>query len=320
LEIEDLKTYFYTWEGVVKAVDGVYMKIMRGECFGLVGESGCGKSQTALSIMRLIQSPPGEIISGKVYFEGKNLLDIPAEEMRKVRGDRISMIFQDPMSSLNPTLTIEDQLTEVIELHQGLDKSSARDNAVEMLKRVGIPDPERRIKEYPHQFSGGMQQRAMIAMALSCHPALLIADEPSTALDVTIQAQILELMRNLQQEFDTSVLLITHDLGVVAELAQHVGVMYLGKIVEFADVESIFKNPKHPYTQGLLASIPKLETNETRLRIIKGLVPDPFSMPSGCRFHDRCPHVMEICKDRFPPTLEVESGHTVACHLYSKNR
>jgi len=319
VEVKDLKTYFYTEDGVVPAVDGVSLHVKRGETLGIVGESGCGKSVTSLSIMRLIPDPPGKIIDGTVLFEGDNLLTKSDSEMRKIRGNDISMIFQEPMTSLNPVYTVGDQIAEAIILHQGLSKRQAMEKAVDMLKLVGIPAPEQRVREYPHQLSGGMRQRVMIAMALSCNPKLLIADEPTTALDVTIQAQILELMKGLKQELDTAIMLITHDLGVIAEMAERVVVMYCGKIVEEADVFDLFANPMHPYTEGLLNSIPKLTTKKARLHVIEGVVPNPLNMPGGCRFHPRCPYAMDMCKEQ-QPELELVNGHQVACWLRGERK
>ena len=315
LEVKDLKTYFFTHEGTVKAVDGINLKVNKGETLGLVGESGCGKSVTALSIMRLIPSPPGKVVGGKIHFEGKNLLELGEKEMRKIRGRKISMIFQEPMTSLDPMFTIGDEIAEVIKLHQGLNKDEARKKAIESLKIVGMPDPEKRINEYPHELSGGMRQRAMIAMALSCNPALLIADEPTTALDVTIQAQILRLIDELRRKFGTSVLLITHDLGVIAETCDNVAVMYAGHIVEHTDVNTLFHNPLHPYTKGLMKSIPRLDIDAERLEIIRGLVPNLLNMPPGCPFHPRCNFCSEICTKELPELIEAEKNHLVRCHL-----
>ncbi|NLY29012.1 MAG: ABC transporter ATP-binding protein [Firmicutes bacterium] len=320
LEVRGLKTYFYTEDGVVPAVDGVDFVLNKGETLGIVGESGCGKSVTSLSIMRLIPDPPGKIVEGEILFEGSNLLEKTEAEMRNIRGNDISMIFQEPMTSLNPVFTIGDQIMEAIILHQRLNKAEARERAIEMLRLVGIPSPERRVDEYPHQLSGGMRQRVMIAMALSCNPKLLIADEPTTALDVTIQAQILDLMRKLRDEFGTAIMLITHDLGVVAELAERVVVMYAGKIVEKADVKLLFGNPLHPYTVGLLGSIPKLTEQQDRLQVIEGVVPHPAFMPKGCRFHPRCKEARDICKVEEPELMEHAPGHLVACWKYTEFR
>ena len=320
LQVADLQTYFYTEDGVSKAVDGVDYAVRKGETLGVVGESGCGKSVTALSIMRLIADPPGKIVGGDILFDGQSLLKFSHQEMRKIRGNKISMIFQEPMTSLNPVFTIGSQIAEAIQLHQGLSKRAALDRAVEMLKLVGIPSPAQRVKEYPHELSGGMRQRAMIAMALSCNPQLLIADEPTTALDVTIQAQILDLMAGLKEEFHTAIILITHDLGIVAESVARVVVMYAGKIVEEADVYQLFENPLHPYTVGLLRSIPRLDqraAKKERLQEIPGVVPMPSQLPTGCLFHPRCPNVMEVCR-RERPTLKAQDGegHQVRCWLY----
>lgn len=315
LEVSELKTHFFTDDGVVKAVDGVSFSIKEGETFGLVGESGCGKSVTALSIIRLIPDPPGKIIDGKVYLEGEDLVKKSEREMQKIRGNKISMIFQEPMTSLDPVFTIGSELMEVIQLHQGLDKEEARKKAIEMLRVVGIPEPEKRMKEYPHQLSGGMRQRAMIAMALSCNPQLLIADEPTTALDVTIQAQILRLMDQLKEDFSAAVLLITHDLGVIAETCKNVAVMYAGKIVEYGSVEDIFENPLHPYTAGLNKAIPRLDIDTERLQIIEGNVPNLIDLPPGCKFYPRCPYAMDICTKEEPPLKKREGNHLTRCYL-----
>lgn len=316
LEVSGLKTYFYTEDGVVPAVDGVDFSLDKGETLGIVGESGCGKSVTSLSIMRLVPSPPGKIVSGQILFKGEDLVKKSEAGMRKIRGNDISMIFQEPMTSLNPVFTIGNQITEVIELHQGLSKQQAINKAIEMLKLVGIPSAEQRINEYPHQLSGGMRQRVMIAMALACNPELLIADEPTTALDVTIQAQILELMKDLKKKLGTAIILITHDLGVVAEMAENVLVMYAGKVVEYADVKSLFKDPKHPYTIGLLGSIPRLDVVKKKLHVIKGVVPNPFEMPEGCRFNPRCDYAKDICRQKEPPLKELEGNRQVRCWKY----
>jgi len=315
VEIRDLRTHFYTEDGIVPAVDGVNLYIKRGETLGVVGESGCGKSVTSLSIMRLIPNPPGKIVGGEILFEGEDLLKKSEAAMRKIRGNEISMIFQEPMTSLNPVYTIGDQLTEAIQLHQGLSRKDALAKAIEMLRLVGIPLPERRVKEYPHQLSGGMRQRVMIAMALSCNPKLLIADEPTTALDVTIQAQILELMKRLKKELGMAIMLITHDLGVVAEMCERVVVMYGGKVVEEADVVSLFKNPLHPYTEGLLRSIPRMDQETEKLHVIEGVVPNPLHMPKGCRFHPRCPYATDKCREAQPELEQVAPGRFVACFL-----
>jgi oligopeptide/dipeptide ABC transporter ATP-binding protein len=292
--------------------------VKRGETLGVVGESGCGKSVTALSVMRLIPDPPGKIVQGSIRFDGRDLVTLPAEEMRKIRGNRIGMIFQEPMTSLNPVFTVGDQIIEAVVLHKGVSYEQGRARAVEMLRKVGIPSPESRVDDYPHQMSGGMRQRVMIAMALSCDPALLIADEPTTALDVTIQAQILELMRKLQDELGMSILLITHDLGVVAQNAQHVAVMYAGKVVEYSNTREVFGNPRHPYTVGLFRSIPKLGVRVERLDTIPGTVPSALEFPEGCRFHNRCPFATEKCTREEPALAEIAPGHTVACHYASE--
>ncbi|MHA1972077.1 MAG: ABC transporter ATP-binding protein [Candidatus Hodarchaeales archaeon] len=317
LDIRDLRTYFYTKKGVVKAVDGISYKIKRGESLGLVGESGCGKSVSALSMMRLIPQPPGKIESGEVWFDGVDLLQLPMKDMRKIRGNRISMIFQDPMTSLNPVLTVGEQVAETIRLHQQLTQQEVFEKVVEYFSMVGLPNPEDRLENYPHQLSGGMRQRVGIAMALSCNPSLLIADEPTTALDVTIQAQILEIMANLMKEIQTSLILITHNLGLVVELSQKVAVMYAGHIAEFGTVEQIFENPMHPYTIGLHDSIPKINEKRERLVPIPGEVPDLINPPPGCPFHPRCSKAMPICREEFPQEIEVEPGHRVSCHLYT---
>src|SRR5690348_469736 len=319
LEVEDLGTWFYTRQGIVKAVDGVNFGVASGETLAIVGESGCGKSMTALSLMRLIPNPPGRIVSGTVKLGGRDLLKLSEEEMRKVRGNEISMIFQEPMTSLNPVMTIGKQITEALILHRDLDKKAAWKRAIDMLDLVKIPEPQQRAKEYPHQLSGGMRQRAMIAMALACNPKVLIADEPTTALDVTIQAQILDIILDLQNKLGTAVILITHDLGVVAETAQRVIVMYAGRKVEEAPVEELFARPQHPYTHGLMASIPRLplmrgETAEVeRLEEIRGTVPALSNLPPGCVFAPRCPHAIEICRAQYPDYEEKRPGHWAAC-------
>jgi len=318
LQVKDLKTHFYTGDTVIHAVDGVSFDVRPGEVLGLVGESGCGKSVVSLSIMRLVMYPPGKIQGGSILFKGKDLLKLTEREMRRIRGNEIAMIFQEPMTSLNPVYRIGDQVSETIHLHQGLDQAASWEKAVDMLKLVGIPRPQEVIRDYPHQLSGGMRQRAMIAMALSCNPSLLIADEPTTALDVTIQAQILELMRDLKQKINTAIIFITHDLGVVAEMADHVVVMYAGKVVEDADIASIFREPLHPYTVGLIKSKPKLEDEKDVLDFIPGVVPNPLDMPSGCYFNPRCVHAMEICCQEMPEIIEVKPGHRVRCWLFSQ--
>jgi oligopeptide/dipeptide ABC transporter ATP-binding protein len=319
LEVKNLKTYFYTEDGVVKAVDGVDFKVYPGEVMGLVGESGCGKSVTALSIMRLI-GQPGKVESGEIFFDGKDLLKIPENQMVKVRGNRISMIFQQPQTALNPVFRVGEQIAEVLDIHQSLGKEAGHNRAVELLKMVGIPEPERRAESFPHELSGGMAQRVMIAMALACVPELLIADEPTTALDVTIQAQILDLLRALRKEMGTSVILITHDLGVIAEMAERVAVMYAGRIIEESFVAPLFEKPLHPYTQGLIGSIPVLGKIKDRLDVIPGSVPNLINLPTGCRFAPRCrarlEHQLSICADRDPDLIEVLPEHTVRCWLY----
>ena len=319
LSVRNLKTYFYTDEGVVRAVDGLSYDLHKGETLGIVGESGCGKSVHALSIMRLIPTPPGKIVEGEIWFEGRDLLKLTDEEMRRIRGNRIAMIFQEPMTSLNPVLTIGEQIAEAVMLHQKLDRRAAWERAIEMLERVKIPLARERVKDYPHQFSGGMRQRVMIAMALSCNPSILIADEPTTALDVTIQAQILDLIRELQQEFHMAVIMITHNLGVVAEMCDNVVVMYAGKPVERTDVRRIFGDPKHPYTWGLLHSVPKLSERRERLIPIEGQPPSLIDLPPGCAFAPRCPFAMEICVQENPPDYPVGPDHTAKCYLYSEH-
>jgi oligopeptide/dipeptide ABC transporter ATP-binding protein len=319
LEVKGLKTYFYTEDGIVRAVDGVSFEVYPGEVLGLVGESGCGKSVTSLSIMRLI-SKPGRIDEGEILLDGENLLKLPEEEMIKVRGNRISMIFQQPQTALNPVFKVGDQLAEVLDVHQDLGKEAGWKRAIALLKMVGVPDPERRAEAYPHELSGGMAQRVMIAMALACVPELLIADEPTTALDVTIQAQILDLMRDLRREMGTSVILITHDLGVVAEMAERVAVMYAGEIVEQTDVNTLFDQPLHPYTQGLIGSIPILGEIKEKLDVIPGSVPNLVNLPPGCRFAPRCQarfkYNCTICAEVKPELEEVKPGHFVRCWLY----
>jgi len=318
LKIENLQTHFFTEAGVVKAVDGVSLLIRKGETLGVVGESGCGKSVTALSVLRLIPTPPGRIMGGNIWMDSRDLLKLPEDQMRKVRGASISMIFQEPMTSLNPVFTVGDQIAEGIRLHQGLSKRESWNKAIEMLRVVRIPDPDRRVKEYPHQMSGGMRQRVMIAMALSCNPQLLIADEPTTALDVTIQAQILELLNQLKAELGMAVMLITHDLGIVADTAARVAVMYAGRVVEEAPVLELFKSHKHPYTRGLLNSIPRMEKTERRVRLqaIPGMVPDMLDLPKGCKFIPRCDKVIGLCSAEEPQLREITSNHYVRCHLY----
>jgi oligopeptide/dipeptide ABC transporter ATP-binding protein len=317
LEVKNLQTCFFTDDGVVKAVDDVSFAIPKGKTLGVVGESGCGKSVTSLSIMRLI-APPGRVVGGQIFFEGVDLTTLPEDQMRHIRGNKISMIFQEPMTSLNPVFTIGNQIMEAIILHQNVSKAEARVRAIAMLDKVKIPSAATRIDEYPHQMSGGMRQRVMIAMALACNPSLLIADEPTTALDVTIQAQILDLMRDLQREFGMSILLITHDLGVVAEIADYVCVMYASKVVEFAPARELYKNPLHPYTLGLFRSRPALTTKRTdKLSVIPGTVPNPLRFPPGCKFHPRCPSAVEACKTKEPGLRELVPGHFVACDVVS---
>ncbi len=315
LDVKNLKTYFYTEDGVVPAVDGVDFHINKGETLGIVGESGCGKSVTSLSILRLVPNPPGKIQDGEIFFEGKDLLKLKESEMRKIRGNKISMIFQEPMTSLNPVFTIGEQIGEVLELHSKLDDDKIKQKSIELLKTVGIPRAEKVIDEYPHSLSGGMRQRAMIAMALACNPSMLIADEPTTALDVTIHAQILELMKKLQKDLNTSIMFITHDLGVIAEVADRVIVMYAGKVVEEANVIDLFKNPIHPYTIGLMKSKPDLTTDDERLYAIKGVVPNLKNRPKGCLFHPRCEFAMDICREKCPKLVEIEPGRKVRCWL-----
>ena len=319
LKIENLQTYFYVKGQVAKAVDDVSLTIPAGETLGLVGESGCGKSVTAHSIIQLIPDPPGKIVGGRIEFEGRNLLELPEDQMRRIRGNRISMIFQEPMTSLNPVFTVGDQVGEVMRLHQKLSRTEARARTVEMFTLVGIPAPENRLDDYPHQMSGGMRQRVMIAMALACNPRLMIADEPTTALDVTIQAQILDLMNQLKTETGASILFITHDLGVIAEMAQRVAVMYAGKMVEFADVRTLFAEPRHPYTVGLMASIPVLghKTGRGRLSTIKGTVPSLFNLPRGCAFSDRCPDAFDDCRNINPDMYSVGANHIARCLKYA---
>ena len=319
LEVKGLKTYFYTEDGVVRAVDGVNFEVYPGEVLGLVGESGCGKSVTSLSIMRLI-SKPGRVDAGEILLDGEDLLKLPEDEMIKVRGNRISMIFQQPQTALNPVFKVGDQLAEVLNVHQDMGREAGWNRAVALLKMVGVPDPERRAEAYPHELSGGMAQRVMIAMALACVPELLIADEPTTALDVTIQAQILDLIRDMRKEMGTSVILITHDLGVVAEMAERVAVMYAGEIVEQTDVQLLFDEPLHPYTQGLIGSIPVLGEIKDKLDVIPGSVPNLVNLPPGCRFAPRCQarfkHGLNICTEQDPDLEDIKPGHKVRCWLY----
>ena len=308
-----LRTHFASERGEVRAVDGVDLSLARGRTLGIVGESGCGKSVTALSIMGLVPQPPGRIAGGEVLFEGEDLLKLPVRRMRDLRGDQLSMIFQEPMTSLNPAFPVGEQVAEALLRHKNIDKKAAEQGAVEMLRRVRIPSPERRALDYPHQLSGGMRQRVMIAMALACNPKLLIADEPTTALDVTIQAQILELMQMLRAELGTAIILITHDLGVVSELADDVIVMYAGRVIERCAAERLFSEPQHPYTIGLLGSIPRLHLQQERLSAIEGFVPDPAAFPEGCRFHPRCPFAVDRCRNEIPPLKEIKPNHFAAC-------
>lgn len=314
LEVRDLKTYFFTQEGMVKAVDGISYDLQEGETLGLVGESGCGKSVSALSLMRLIPDPPGKIVNGEVIFEGRDILGMSDEEVRHIRGNKIAMIFQEPMTSLNPVLTIGRQLSEAVELHMHLDKQAARKRSVELLQAVGISDGERRVDDYPHQFSGGMRQRVMIAMGMSCNPKLLLADEPTTALDVTIQAQVLEVVQKLSKDMGTAVIIITHNLGVVARYAHRVNVMYAGRIIERASAAELYANPRHPYTLGLLHSIPRLDQAlKEKLDPIEGLPPDLINLPPGCPFVPRCKFAKPKCSEEYPPLFEVGKDHVAAC-------
>lgn len=316
LKVRGLKTYFYTDNGIARAVDGVNLEVDRGQSLGIVGESGCGKTVASLSIMRLIPSPPGRIEDGEVIFKEKDLLRLSEEQMRRIRGNEISMIFQEPMTSLNPVFTCGNQIEEVLRLHQKLDRKVAWTKAVELLDMVGIPSPEQTARQYPHQLSGGMQQRVVIGVALACNPSLLIADEPTTALDVTIQAQILELLKRLQEEFQIAIILITHDLGVIAKVAHRVAVMYAGKIVEHADVEGVFSSPLHPYTKGLLESMLKLTEARPSLPVIEGLVPDAVELPPGCRFHPRCREAVPICREKEPDLKGLDGDeHLVRCWM-----
>ncbi len=320
IEVKNLRTYFRTREAVSRAVDGVSFSIDAGKTLGVVGESGCGKSVTALSILRLVSDPPGRIEGGEILLRGRNLLGLPEKEMRKIRGEKISMIFQEPMTSLNPVFTVGSQIAEVFRVHRGLSRREAFREAVRMLETVRMPEAARRAREYPHQMSGGMRQRVMIAMALACNPELLIADEPTTALDVTVQAQILRLMKELQNQFGSAIMMITHDLGVIAETSDRVVVMYAGQIVEDAEVRQLFRAPLHPYTQGLMKSVPQLETIGLgrRLAPIPGNVPNPASHPSGCRFHPRCPFAQDRCRTEMPELEMAEAGHQIRCHLWKE--
>jgi peptide/nickel transport system ATP-binding protein len=318
LEIRGLKTHFATDDGMVRAVDGVDLHIDRGETVGVVGESGCGKTVTAHSVLKLIPMPPGRIVAGQILWRGRDLVPLDANEMDKIRSKEIAIVFQEPMTSLNPVYTVGEQIAEVIRRHERLGRSAALDKTIEMLRLVQIPNPQRRVNDYPHQFSGGMRQRVMIAMALSCNPKLLIADEPTTALDVTIQAQILELLQDMKSRFGMAIMLITHAMGVVAETAQRVVVMYAGKVVEEASVSQLFRQPRHPYTQGLIRSIPRIDlaaTRKVRLEAIAGVVPSLLNPPRGCRFAPRCRFATAVCLEAPPPLREVEAGHKVACVL-----
>jgi oligopeptide/dipeptide ABC transporter ATP-binding protein len=317
LDVRNLQTHFFTDDGVSKAVDGVDFSLNKGETLGLVGESGCGKSITSLSILRLIASPPGKIVGGEILFKGQDLLKKSESEMRRIRGNEISMIFQEPMTSLNPVYTVGEQIAEVLRLHQNMSRKEAWEKAVDMLRLVGIPSPEKRATQEPHELSGGMRQRVMIAMALACRPEILIADEPTTALDVTIQAQILELMKKLQEEMGMSIIMITHDLGVVAETCDRVAVMYAGKVVEYTTAKNLFASPKHPYTVGLMNSLPRLDEDVEELQAISGNVPSPFNMPAGCRFSPRCPHATQLCQTKLPELLELADESKVRCWIYA---
>lgn len=314
LEVKNLRTHFFTMDGVVKAVDGVSYDLEAGETLGLVGESGCGKSVSALSVMRLIPDPPGKIIEGEIFLEGEDILKVGMEDMREIRGAKIAMVFQEPMTSLNPVLTVERQLTETLELHMGMSKRESRNESVNLLARVGIPDPETRVKQYPHQFSGGMRQRVMIAIALSCNPKLIIADEPTTALDVTIQAQILDLMKALTTEFGVALIIITHNLGVVARYADRVNIMYAGKVIERGTAAEIYANPRHPYTVGLLRSVPRLDLpRRAKLDPIQGQPPDLINLPPGCAFRERCRWAIDKCATDTPELMDTGEGHLSAC-------
>ncbi len=314
LEVKDLTIHYFTDYGVVKAVNGISFSVNKGETLGLVGETGAGKTTTALGIMRLVTDPPGKIVDGEILFDGENLLTKSKSAMRKIRGNKISMVFQDPMTALNPVLTVSDQIAEVIRLHQKLSRAEAKNKAREMLELVGINGD--RMNDYPHQFSGGQKQRVVIAIALACNPSVLIADEPTTALDVTIQAQVIEMMEKLKRELHTSMILITHDLGIVAETCDHVAIMYAGEIIEYGTLDDIFNKTAHPYTKGLFGSIPNLMEDTDRLKPIDGLMPDPANLPEGCSFCPRCPSAMEICKTNRVKTVEVNPGHFVMCNLF----
>ncbi len=318
LEVKNLKTYFYSDRGIVKAADDVSFYVNEGETLGIVGESGCGKSITCMSLVRLVETPPGKYVGGEIIFDGEDMLKVSDERIREIRGNDISFIFQEPMTSLNPIFKIGKQISETMMLHRGMSKKEAHKESIKMLDLVKIPNPERVVDEYPFSLSGGMRQRAMIAMALACEPKLLIADEPTTALDVTIQAQVLDLMNELKKDINASIIFITHDLGVIAEMSDRVMVMYAGKVVEVADTETIFKNPKHPYTKGLISSKPDMTTTSSRLNVIPGNVPDLNNLPTGCPFNPRCSHATDECRNKFPDEIILEGEHRIACYLYSK--
>ena len=319
LKIRGLKTYFFTEEGVVKAIESIDLDVYKSEILGLVGESGSGKSVTALSILGIVPDPPGKVLEGEVIFHGQDLRKLSEAEMRHIRGNQIAMVFQDPMTSLNPVFTVGDQIGEAIILHQKVSRKEAREKAIKIMSLVGIPAADERVDNYPFEFSGGMRQRVMIAMALSCNPELLIADEPTTSLDVTIQAQILELLKATSEEFDMSIILITHDMGVIAEMCDRVAVMYAGYIAEVGDILTIFKKPYHPYTRGLLGAIPRPDADRETLKIIRGAIPNLINPPSGCRFHPRCDYWMKgLCEEKIPEIIEIEPGHHVMCHLYTE--
>ncbi len=317
LEVRDLHTQFFTERGRAPAVDGVSFTLEKGKTLGIVGESGSGKSVTSLSILRLLQEPAGRITGGEILFHGRDLVKLPEKEMQEIRGKHISMVFQEPMTALNPVYTIGDQIMEVYMIRQGMKKKEAREKTIEMLRTVGIPSPETRISSYPHQLSGGMRQRVVIAIALACNPELLIADEPTTALDVTIQAQILDLMKRLQKQLGTALIMITHDLGIIYEIADDVAVMYCGQIVEKGSVEQVFHHLLHPYTEGLLNSIPRLADDRDELNTITGMVPSLYELPSGCRYHPRCPYATALCRETAPELIEVEAGHSCRCLRYT---
>ena len=319
LEVNDLQTYFVTRWGVVKAVDGVSFNLRKGETLGIVGESGSGKSVTVLSMMRLVPSPPGHIVGGEVFLEGENILELPEKDMEKVRGSRIAMVLQDPMTALNPVFDIEDQVGEALKIHEGLKGQSLKETVVDMLRKVRITAPDVRMKDYPHQLSGGMRQRVVGAIGISCNPAVLIADEPTTSLDATIQAQYLRLLRELQESTGVGIIFITHDFGIVAKMCDRVAVMYAGKIVEQGDVRQIFNNPQHPYTEALINSVPKMEENVERLYSIPGNPPNLWELETECSFADRCPKVMDKCREAYPPTYEIGQGQVAACWLLEEN-